>query len=80
MKRVILSLMFRHDAEEAVTSYVSLFSPIFGDTHILSVTYYGEDELEALRTVPEMTEEYHARAPGVSGPSVSCSADRRSWQ
>ena len=64
MKRVILSLMFRHDAEEAVTSYVSLFSPLFGDTHILSVTYYGEDELEALRTVPEMTEDI---MPGPAG-------------
>jgi predicted 3-demethylubiquinone-9 3-methyltransferase (glyoxalase superfamily) len=64
MGRIMLALMFRHEAEVAVKSYVSLFSPLFGDSKILSVTYYGEEELEALRTVPEMTRDI---MPGPAG-------------
>jgi len=64
MERIMLSLMFRREAEEAVKSYVSLFSPLFGDSKILAITYYGEDELETLRTVPEMTEDI---MPGPAG-------------
>ena len=64
MERIRLSLMFRHEVEEAVKSYVSLFSPVFGDSKILWTTYYGEEELEALRAVPEMTEDI---MPGPAG-------------
>jgi predicted 3-demethylubiquinone-9 3-methyltransferase (glyoxalase superfamily) len=64
MERIILSLMFKRWAEEAVKFYISLFSPLFGDSKILSITYYGEDELEALRTVPEMTKDI---MPGPAG-------------
>ena len=38
MERIMLSLMFRREAEEAVKSYESLFSPIFGDSKILAIT------------------------------------------
>lgn len=60
MERVILSLMVRHDAEEAVKTYVSLFFPVFGESRILKMTYYGGDELEALRAGNDGG--YHARA------------------
>ena len=60
----MLALMFRREAEEAVKSYVSLFSSVFGDSKILWTTYYGEEELEALRAVPEMTEDI---MPGPAG-------------
>ena len=61
MERIRLSLMFRHEAEEAVKSYVSLFYLVL---KILWTTYYGEEELEALRAVPEMTEDI---MPGPAG-------------
>jgi predicted 3-demethylubiquinone-9 3-methyltransferase (glyoxalase superfamily) len=64
MERIMLALMFRREAEEAVKSYVSLFSSVFGDSKILWTTYYGEEELEALRAVPEMTEDI---MPGPAG-------------
>jgi len=56
--------MFRHEAEEAAKFYVSTFSPIFGDTRILKITYYGEDELAALKAVPEMTDDILPGPPG----------------
>jgi predicted 3-demethylubiquinone-9 3-methyltransferase (glyoxalase superfamily) len=54
----MLALMFRHEAEVAVKSYVSLFSPLFGISKILSVTYYGEEELEAPFTASAVRSEW----------------------
>ncbi|ACL16815.1 VOC family protein [Methanosphaerula palustris] len=65
MERIVLSLMFRDNAEEAVKFYLSLFSPIFGNSKIEWITYYGEEELEALRAVPQMSEEI------MPGPAAS---------
>lgn len=56
--------MLKREAEEVVKSYMSLLSPLFGDSKILSMTSYGEDKLKALRTVPEMTEDI---MPGPAG-------------
>jgi predicted 3-demethylubiquinone-9 3-methyltransferase (glyoxalase superfamily) len=64
MERVMVCLMFRHEAEEAVNFYVSTFFPIFGNTKILKITYYGEDEIEALKTAPGITEDI---LPGPAG-------------
>lgn len=60
----MLTLMFRHEAEEAVKFYISTFTPIFGNTKVLKITYYGEEELAALQEVPEMTEDI---MPGPAG-------------
>ncbi len=57
MKTVTLCLGFNKDVEEAVNTYVSLFNSIFGNSKILSISRFGEKELQVLRKTPEMSEE-----------------------
>ncbi len=64
MKTIRTCIAFNKEAEEAVNLYVSAFSSAFGDSKILKTTYYGEEELEALREVPGLAEEY---MPGPAG-------------
>jgi len=52
MTALILNLMFRNNAEEAVKFYIAVFSQVFGTCRILNTTRYGEKELAALRDVP----------------------------
>ncbi|HPJ29834.1 MAG TPA: VOC family protein [Methanothrix sp.] len=58
MKRIRTCIAFNKEAEKAVNLYISAFSTAFGDSKVLKTTYYGEEELEALREVPGIAEEY----------------------
>jgi predicted 3-demethylubiquinone-9 3-methyltransferase (glyoxalase superfamily) len=64
MKPIITCLTFKKEAEEAVELYVSVFSSVFGNSRILKTTYFGKDELEALKNVPEVSEDI---MPGPAG-------------
>jgi len=58
MKKVITPCLgFVHNAEEAVNIYVALFDDVFGNSKILQITYFTENELNELKKVPEMSEE-----------------------
>ena len=63
MKAIRTCIGFHKEAEEAVNLYVEAFSKAFGDSKILKITYYGDEELEALREVPDVTEEF---MPGIA--------------
>jgi len=56
--------MFKTEAEDAAERYVSVFSSVFGNSKILKTTYFGEEELSALRKVPGMTDDI---MPGTAG-------------
>lgn len=64
MKTVTLCLGFNKDAEEAAKVYVSLFNSVFGNSKILHTTRFSEKEIEALKKVPEMSEDI---MPGPAG-------------
>jgi predicted 3-demethylubiquinone-9 3-methyltransferase (glyoxalase superfamily) len=64
MKPITICLGFDKELEEAVATYVGLFDAVFGNSKILSRSYFGENEIAALRQVPEMSEEI---MPGVAG-------------
>lgn len=64
MTTLTLNLMFRNNAEEAVKYYVSVFSSVFGNSRILKTTFFGDEELAVLRSVPEMTADI---MPGPAG-------------
>jgi predicted 3-demethylubiquinone-9 3-methyltransferase (glyoxalase superfamily) len=64
MQRVVPCLIFKKEAEEAVKLYVSLFDSIFGNSRILKTTYFGKEEIDALKKVPEVTEDI---MPGPAG-------------
>lgn len=49
MKSIVTCLTFKHDPTEAVHYYCSLFK----DSRIIQVTHYGEEELTALKHLPE---------------------------
>lgn len=64
MKTIRTCMGFHGEAEEAANLYVDAFSRAFGDSKILKITYYGDEELEALREVPDVTEEFMPGPPG----------------
>lgn len=64
MRRVTVCLGFNEDLEEAVATYVELFDSVFGDSEILGRSSFDEGEIEALRAVPEMSEDIMPGAPG----------------
>lgn len=64
MQPIATHLAFATQAGEAVNLYVSLFASVFGNSRILKTTYYGTEELEALREVPEMSEDIMPGPPG----------------
>lgn len=64
MKTITLCLGFNKNLEEAVTTYVELFDAVFGNSKIIGRSYFGGQEIEALRQVPEMSEEI---MPGLAG-------------
>lgn len=64
METITPSLTFKKEAEEAVKLCVSVFSSVFGNSKILKTTYFGKEELEALKNVPEVTEDI---MPGPAG-------------
>lgn len=53
-------LSFSKNAEEAIRFYVDIFNKAFGpkkgESKIVKITYYGEEELEALGNVPDVPE------------------------
>ena len=57
MQTITPNLMFKKDAEKAVELYVSVFSSVLGNSKIIKTTYYGKEELLALKEVPGMTED-----------------------
>lgn len=64
MKTITVCLGFNKNLEEAVTTYVELFNNVFGNSRILERSYFGEQEIAALRQVPGMSEDI---MPGVAG-------------
>jgi predicted 3-demethylubiquinone-9 3-methyltransferase (glyoxalase superfamily) len=64
MKPITVCLGFNKDVEEAVATYVGIFDAVFGNSRILGRSYFGEQEIKALRQVPEMSEEI---MPGLAG-------------
>ncbi len=64
MKTITPCLTFKKEAEEVVKLYVSVFSSVFGNSKILKTTYFGKEELEALKNVPEVSEDI---MPGPAG-------------
>lgn len=64
MKPIAICLGFDKQLEEAVSTYVGLFDEVFGDSKILGQSYFGEQEIAALRQVPEMSDEI---MPGRAG-------------
>jgi predicted 3-demethylubiquinone-9 3-methyltransferase (glyoxalase superfamily) len=64
MKTITVCLGFNKNLEEAVATYVELFNNVFGNSKILGRSYFGEQEIIALRQVPEMSEDI---MPGVAG-------------
>jgi predicted 3-demethylubiquinone-9 3-methyltransferase (glyoxalase superfamily) len=64
MKPITVCLGFDKNLEEAVGTYVEIFKNVFGNSQILGQSYFGEQEIAALRRVPEMSEEI---MPGVAG-------------
>lgn len=64
MKMITVCLGFNTNLEEAVAVYVELFNNVFGNSKILGHSYFGEQEITALRQVPEMSEDI---MPGVAG-------------
>lgn len=64
MKTITVCLGFNKNLEEAVTTYVELFNNVFGNSRILGRSYFGEQEIAALRQVPGMSEDI---MPGVAG-------------
>ena len=64
MKTITMCLGFNKNLEEAVASYVGLFDAVFGKSEILGRSYFGEQEITALRQVPGMSEEI---MPGLAG-------------
>jgi predicted 3-demethylubiquinone-9 3-methyltransferase (glyoxalase superfamily) len=64
MQAIVTHLAFARNAEEAVDTYVRLFESVFGSSRILATTYYGAEELQALRDVPDMSEDI---MPGPAG-------------
>lgn len=51
-------LTFTNNAEEAIRFYIEIFNKAFGNekgpSKILKITYYGEDELKDLMSVPDV--------------------------
>lgn len=64
MKTITVCLGFNKNLEEAVATYIDLFDAVFGNSKILGRNYFGEQEIKALRQVPEMSEEI---MPGLAG-------------
>lgn len=64
MKPITLCLGFNKDLEEAVATYVEVFSAVFGNSRILGRSYFGEQEIAALRQVQGMSEEIMPGLPG----------------
>jgi predicted 3-demethylubiquinone-9 3-methyltransferase (glyoxalase superfamily) len=64
MKTITLCLGFKNNLEEAVATYVELFDAVFGNSKILGRSFFGEQEITALRQVPGMSEEI---MPGLAG-------------
>jgi predicted 3-demethylubiquinone-9 3-methyltransferase (glyoxalase superfamily) len=64
MKTITVCLGFNKNLEEAVATYIELFDAVFGNSTILGRSYFGEQEITALRQVPEMSEEI---MPGLAG-------------
>lgn len=64
MKPITVCLGFDKDLEAAVATYVSLFDTVFGNSKILGRSYFGAQEIAALRQLPEMSEEI---MPGSAG-------------
>ncbi|GAB4319919.1 MAG: VOC family protein [Candidatus Zixiibacteriota bacterium] len=64
MKAITVCLGFNNNLAEAVATYVELFDSVFGNSKILGRSYFGEQEMRALRQVPEMSEDI---MPGVAG-------------
>lgn len=64
MKVITVCLGFNRGLEEAVATYIELFDAVFGNSKILGRSYFGEQEIEALRDVPGMSEEI---MPGLAG-------------
>lgn len=64
MKTITVCLGFNKNLEEAVATYVELFDAVFGNSKILGRSYFGEQEITALRQVPEMSEEIMPGLPG----------------
>ena len=64
MKRITVSLGFDKQLEEAVAIYIEVFDAVLGNSRILGQSYFGEQEITALRQVPEMSEEI---MPGRAG-------------
>jgi Uncharacterized protein conserved in bacteria len=57
-KSITTCLTFSKNAEEAIRFYVAIFNQAFGsskgESKILKITYYGEDELKDLLNVPDV--------------------------
>ncbi len=64
MKAITVCLGFNKNLEEAVATYIELFNKVFGNSTILGRSYFGEQEVAALRQVPEVSEDI---MPGVAG-------------
>jgi predicted 3-demethylubiquinone-9 3-methyltransferase (glyoxalase superfamily) len=64
MKTITVCFGFKKNLEEAVATYIELFDAVFGNSNILGRSYFGEQEITALRQVPEMSEEI---MPGLAG-------------
>jgi len=64
MQTIVPNLTFKKDAEEAVKMYVSLFDSVFGNSKILKTTYYSQEDIDAIRNIPEVTED---DVPGFAG-------------
>lgn len=67
-KSITTHLSFSKNAEEAIRFYVDLFHKAFGskkgESKIIKITYYGEEELNALENVDEIPE---GMQPGPAG-------------
>lgn len=64
MKSITVCLGFSKDLEEAVATYIEVFDAVFGNSKILGRSYFGEQEIAALRQVPGMSEDI---MPGRAG-------------
>jgi len=57
-KSITTCLTFSGNAEEAIRFYVEIFYQAFGsekgESKILKITYFGEDELKDLLNVPDV--------------------------
>lgn len=57
MKTVTLCLGFDRHAGEAVRTYVDLFNEVFGNSEILATTYWGQKEIDMLKSLPDLPED-----------------------